>query len=70
MNEAIIITQFLAGISYYIEPNTRFWGWEKMKESGLKRTLKLSLSCYQISELWEGEKEKEKRKKAKQNLFS
>ena len=39
MNEAIIIVQFLMGISYYIELNTRVWGWEQMKESGFKETL-------------------------------
>lgn len=37
MNEAIIIVQFLMGISYYTEQNSRVWGREQLKESSLKK---------------------------------
>lgn len=33
MSEAIIIVQFLMGISYYIEQNIRVWGREQIKKS-------------------------------------
>lgn len=44
MNEAIIIVQFLMGISYCIERNISMWDWEQIKESGFKKNTSETLS--------------------------